>query len=272
MTRRSRLAALASFVVWAAAGCASKRPEKTEAPPGPPTAAAAGELFRDPFSEYPDGLITNEFAHWNPGDGRAKDSALWELTSGSLFAQGGAGWSGVPDDGAPDPASASGNDSCVFRMTTTRADFGDVAVELELLNQGLLTSKRTPQVDWDGVHVFLRYQTEYNLYYASVNRRDNHVVIKKKIPGGPSNGGTYYNIGSEGRYDVPYGAWQAVRATVRNRPDGSVLIELYADGKRVVSATDDGAVGGPPITHAGKVGIRADNANIKIKNFVVTAL
>jgi hypothetical protein len=257
-----------------ALACARGRtpPERSRPAEGSTAPAPSTGPFSDAFSEYPDGLLTNEWAHWNPDDPRAKTNPNWEMTSGSLFAKGGAGWSGAPDDKDPGPESRSGNGSSVFRLTTQRADFGNVAVSFELLNQGLTETRRTPKVDWDGVHVFLRYRSQYELYYASVNRRDNAVIIKKKTPGGPSNGGTYHNMTQEGRYEVPYGRWQAVRATVRDNADGSVSIDLYADGKLLVSATDDGKIGGPPLRGAGKTGIRGDNADIKIKDFHVDPL
>jgi len=236
------------------------------------TTSSATTLMSDSFSEYPDGLITNEYTYWNPTDPTAKQSSTWEMTSGSLFAQGGAGWSGVPNAGAPNALSTTANNSSVFRLTTKQANFGDVKVDFDLLNQGLSSNSTTPAVDWDGVHVFLRYQSEYNLYYASINRRDNTVVIKKKIPGGPSNNGTYYLLNSNTPHTVPYGTWQHATATVKNNADGSVTINLYANGTLVSTATDNGTIGGAPIRNAGKTGIRGDNANIKFKNFTVSAL
>lgn len=82
----------------------------------------------------------------------------------------------------------------------------------------------SPAVDWDGVHVFLRYQSQYRLDYASVNRRDGTAVTKKKRPGGPSNGGTYYTLGAEVAHAVPYGRRQDVCATVENEEDSAVSI------------------------------------------------
>ena len=218
------------------------------------------------------GLVTNEFAYWRPKSRGAVVSPDWELTSGSLFARQGAGWTGVPDDRAPNADSSSGTNSAVFRLTTVRDDFHDVAVDLKLRNDGLGQTASTPAVAWDGIHVFLRYQNQRHLYYASINRRDDKVVIKKKIPGGPSNGGTYYSLTPESPYPAPYHEWQAVRATVRDNPDGSVAIALYAGGRLLVSAVDDGSVGGPPIRHPGKVGLRGDNADFSFSGFTVTPL
>ncbi len=244
-------------------------PSPTPAPSPTPTPSPT-TLLSDTFS-LPDGLITNEFAYWNPSLPTARLSPTWEMTSGSLFVRGGAAWTGVPDAIAPDATSSTGTNSAVFRLTTRRSDFGDVAVRLALRNDGLSTTASTPATAWDGVHVWLRYQSEESLYYASVNRRDNTVVIKKKVPGGPSNGGTYYQL-AQGTLAVPYGAWQQVRATVRNEPGGAVTIQLYQNDRLLVSATDNGSIGGPPITAAGKVGIRGDNANFQFDDLTVEAL
>lgn len=232
---------------------------------------AAEILLQDNFT-YPDGLITNEYAFWNPNDTTAIRSPIWDSDSGSFFASGGAGWTGVPNNIGPNRLSTNGNNSSVFRLNTKRTDFENVSVEFDLLNQGLNTSPTTPAVSWDGLHIWLRYQSEYYLYYASINRRDNTVVIKKKIPGGPSNGGTYYELTKYVPHAVPYGTWHHVRATALTNPDGSVTISLYDGGTLLVRATDDGTIAGPPIKGPGRVGIRGDNANLKFDNFLVTKL
>jgi hypothetical protein len=128
----------------------------------------------------------------------------------------------------------------------------------------------TPPVAWDGVHVFLRYQDEESLYYASVDRRDGTTAIKKKIRGGPSNGGTYVDLAT-GHHSVPPNVWEHVRATVASTNDGGVAIKLFVDAVLVASAVDSG-VGGPAIVRAGKVGIRGDNAEFEVDGFRVTVL
>lgn len=227
-------------------------------------------LFHTGF-RGPDGLITNEFAHWNPARAEAVASTAWEMTSGSLFRRDGTAWSGLPDDRTPNARSSDGTHSAVFRLVTRRRGFGDVAVSFRLRNDGLSSTGETPPVAWDGVHVFLRYQSQYELYYASVNRRDDRVVIKKKCRGGPSNGGTYYPLAASASRPVPYRRWQTVRATVRTLADRSVAITLAADGHRVAAAVDRG-VGCAAITHPGGVGIRGDNADFRFDDFSVTGL
>jgi hypothetical protein len=235
--------------------------------------AAGSILFLDSFS-VGDGLITNEYAHWNAGSGSAKISPNWDMTSGSLFASGGAAWSGNVDNAVPNATSSNGTNSAIFRLNTKRFDYKDVKVSFNLLVNSLHTTASTPQVDWDGIHIFLRYQSEYSLYYASVNRRDGHVLIKKKCPGGASNGGTYYTISPEvtGK-PIPFGSWQSVAATIKTNPDNSVTIRVYREGIEITSATDTGAGNGcSPIRNAGATGIRGDNTNFKFDNFTVESL
>jgi hypothetical protein len=235
------------------------------------TQAAGPILFLDSFG-YATGLVTNEFAYWNAGNASAKTNASWELTSGSLFAQNGTGWSGAPDDVSPNATSSNGTNSAIFRLNTKRFDFGDVKVSLRLLNNSLTTTGSTPAVDWDGIHIFLRYQSQYNLYYASVNRRDGHVVIKKKCVGGSDNGGTYFELGSElPNHFIPFGSWQNVAASVQNGSGNTVIIKLYREGVELQSVTDSG-VGCATIRNAGATGIRGDNDNFLFDDFTVESL
>ncbi len=248
-------------------------PPTTTAPPSTTTTApplSGSPLFVDQFSQ-PDGLITNEYAYYDPGESDAVASPRWQLDSGSLFALGNTGWSGIPDDRVPNAKSTNGTDSAIFRLVTRQSNFADVAVSLRLDNQGLVTTPSTPAVDWDGIHIFLRYQSEFSLYYASINRRDGTAVIKKKVPGGPDNGGTYYELTSYVSHAVPYNTWQSIKATVRTNADGSVTIDLYSGGQLVVEGVDTG-IGGPPITSAGRVGIRGDNCNFRFDDFRVDPL
>lgn len=238
----------------------------TEPPPSGST------LFLDRF-EYPDGLITNEFALWNPTSPEARISPFWEMTAGSLFAQGGSGWTGVPDgctDSSPDSDPCTASD--VFRLNTTDYDFGNVTVSLDLRSNYLTSSALTPAVAWDGVHVWLHYQSEYNLYYASFQRRDGRIVIKKKCVGGDDNGGTYYElgVGEVTGYPIPFGQWRHIAAKIQDNPDGTVTITMYSEGTQLLTATDDG-VGCAPITAPGAVGIRGDNDDFNFDNFLVTA-
>jgi hypothetical protein len=258
---------------------AAKKPPKQK-PPAPtgevtapaPAPATGSSLFREEF-DYPDGLVTNEYSTWNAASAAASVSPIWEMTSGSLFAQNGTGWTGKPDGCS---TSSSDSEPCtasdVFRLNTKRHDFGNVTVSLDLRNNALTSSSRTPEVAWDGVHVWLHYQSEYKLYYASFNRRDGHIVIKKKCEGGSENGGTYYELGSgeASGYPIPFGTWQHLAASIQDNADGSVTITMWRNGTKVLAATDSGT-GCAPITATGSVGVRGDNADFNIDNFVVTA-
>lgn len=233
--------------------------------------ASGGALLQDSFN-YPDGLITNEYSFWNPTSSSATKSSVWEMTSGSLFAQNGTGWTGVPDGCSTSSTFSSPcTASDVFRLNSVEHDFGNVTISLDLLNNYLTSSNRTPAEAWDGVHVWLHYQSEYNLYYASFNRRDGRIVIKKKCLGGSENGGTYYELGQGevAGYAIPFGSWQHLAASIQDNADGSVTITMYRGGVKLLAATDSG-VGCAPITAVGGVGIRGDNDNFNFDNFTVT--
>lgn len=228
--------------------------------------------FTDSFTQ-PDGLITNEWEHRHPGDPAAVVSPKWHMTSGSLFASGNAGWTGVPDRGVtPNATSSNANNSSVFRLITRRADFYNTDVAFDLFNMGMTSFPTLPAVATDGVHVQTRYVSQYYLYVVSINRRDNTAVIKKKVPGGPSNGGTYYNISAYRSFAIPYNQRQSVRVITEDNADGSVSIQAYINGVLVVGGVDTGAVGGAPIRRAGKIGLRGDNTEFKVDDFTIMDL
>lgn len=199
-------------------------------------------------------LITNEFAYFNPNDSNAVKSSLYEMTSGSVFEKNGKMWTGKIDNIAPNATSSNGTNSAVFRMTTKKSDYKDIKVSLNLEPLGFTTTPTTPAVAWDGAHIFLRYVSQYSLYYASVCRRDGKIVIKKKVPGGPSNNGTYHTISPE----ITAPLTKLLTATIKTLPNQTVQIQiLNPEGTVLVTAIDSG-VGGPPIL-AGKTGLRLDN-------------
>ncbi|MBB4760828.1 hypothetical protein ACFQFC_32250 [Amorphoplanes digitatis] len=235
------------------------------------SAGTRGAPFR-PSLGRKSGLVTNSYAYRNPRDRNARRSAVWEVTAGSLFAAGDSGDTGKIDDGAPGRRSDRFTGSAVFRMNTRRADFGDVEVAFDLNIAGQGSTSYTPAISYDGVHIWLRHRTQYHLYAVSVARRDGKVLIKKKCPGGPSNGGTYYVLGAQvPGYPILRNTWRPVSATVRNNPDGSVTVAGFIDGEPVVSAVDTG-VGCAPITQVAAVGIRGDNTRFRFADFTVTQL
>jgi len=215
-------------------------------------------------------LVTNEYAYWNPSLSDAVRSPVWEMNSGSLFAHrttaGPAFWTGRVDDRAPNRLSSNGTNAAVFRLTTLRSNFRNVNVRMRLYVNGMSATASTPPTDWDGVHLFLRYQAEDSLYYASVARRDGHIVLKKKCRGGPSNGGTYHTLAEKSGYRIPVRKWRYVSAGATTVVGGKVRLSL-AIGDRVVLTALDSGVGCAPIRTMGKLGVRGDNTNFYFQQF-----
>ena len=141
-------------------------------------------------------------------------------------------------------------------------------VRFDLDVAGLTTTGRTPAQAYDGVHVFLRYQSDQWLYAVSVLRRDGQVAIKKKVPGGPANGGEYATL-AVARYSLPLQTWNAVEVTAVDAP-GGVQLALRVNGRLLLQATDSGTLGAP-IGAAGRVGIRGDNASFRFRGFSATS-
>jgi Domain of Unknown Function (DUF1080) len=207
------------------------------------------------------GLVTNEFAYFNPDHAGARLSTDWTVTSGSLFARGGAGWTGVPDRKAPDAGSQAGTDSAVFRLRSRLADFGNVSVSFDLKLLRLLTTAGTPAQDYDGVHVWLHYQSPDGLYYVSVSRRDGRIVIGKKLAG------RYTKLSLRDGHRFPLGRWQRVETTIVT-DNGGVTIRVLLNGKLVERVTDEGK-GGPVLTAPGRIGLRGDNAEFEFRHLAV---
>ena len=256
--------------------------------------AAASKLIKS-FHPARDGLLTNEYAFWNPGDARAVVSGDWDMTSGSLFGRGGAFWTGRPDDCEPDSRSAVCTDSDVFRLNTKQKFSGNLRVSLALMQLENIRNSNCNDNDtcWHGTHVWLRYQNEFNLYYASINRADGHAVIKRKVPCGTDNDGTYFVLGSYVPHTFRTNAWSYYQVTIQTNLDRSVTIKLYdtavSTTKPVTTGTDRGGTNPKwssscstpgrynsakytPITQAGAVGIRGDYANFVFRDFSVSKL
>ncbi len=207
-----------------------------------------------------DELITNEYAHWNPSDPARVESAVWDMTSGSLFRRDNAGWTGTPDGIDPNATSSNGNNSNVFRMHTRRDDMKDIRIYVKVRNNGIGAGTGAAT---DGIHIWFRYIDETMLYVASINRRDNTLVIKKKLTGGPSpeNGGTYYTLASTA-YVYPVGTWQEFVITVNGT--SSPVITVSKDGSTLLTVTDTTGTGGAVISAPGSIGIRGDYTDMDI--------
>jgi hypothetical protein len=227
-------------------------------------------LLVDDFNQ-PNGLVTNEFAYFNPGNRAAVRSPIWLVTSGSLYARDGSGWTGVPDVGQTGPKSANATDSSVFRAVTRRADFQNVTVSFGLLVQRFLSAQNGPTPGWEGVHVFLGYQSPIRLYVVSVDRSDGVIVVKKKVPGGPApvDGGTYYTLASARGTNFS-GRWEQVQVSLVNNGTEGVAIRLWLDGRLRLQATDNGVGDVPPITQPGRVGLRGDYTEFEFRHFTVS--
>lgn len=238
--------------------------------PGQPAPRLGRVLFAPSFSAR-NRLVTNDFAYFNPDSPDAVTSKDWIVTSGSLFAADGAGWTGRPDSRRPNARSSNGTGSATFRLVTRRRSFRNVAVIFDLRTQRLLAAAGNPAHSWDGVHLFLRYQSQHSLYVLSINRRDGIVAVKKKRPGGSANGGTYYTLGPPATYRPPLGRWQHIMATIRTNADGTVTIGAYAEGRLILMATDAG-IGGAPLDQPGAIGIRGDNTEFRFAHLDVRAI
>jgi len=197
----------------------------------------------------------------------ARRSAQWLVTSGSLFNDHGAGWTGPIDGQRPDANSARTTDSAVFRAVTQRRDFGNVTVRFELNVARTGTTERTGTHAYDGVHVFLRYQSPQQLYAVSVDRRDSTVAIKVKTPGGPSDGGDYATL-AQAPFHFRDGQWVREKVVVTNVA-GGVRISLWTDGVQLLSTTDRNP-GDAALTRAGRVGLRGDNTEFRFRDFTVS--
>lgn len=224
-----------------------------------------------------DRLVTNEYATYNPGAADAVRDDVWEMGSGSLFVRDGVGWSGAPTVGAVDARSAAGTNSGVFRMVSRRADFGDIALSARLRIVGMTAGDEAdqPRSDWDGVHLWVRHVSEEEVYIASVARRDGSVAIKRKLPGGPSNGGTYTTL-AQTSHPFPLEEWHDVEARVR-AVEGGQRIALIVDGEEILHVVDSGqvtegqTVEGRPVSEPGAVGVRADNTELELQDVEVRA-
>lgn len=158
--------------------------------------------------------------------------------------------------------------SAVFRMVSVDRSFGDIVVDVELRIDELVQTERTRAQAYDGVHVWVRYRSDRELYAVSMDRRDGTMVIKKKCSGGTDNGGTYYDLTAPvHNASIPFRQWEHVTVTVRDLADGSVSIDADRDGM-TIKAVDKG-MGCAALTGDGGVGIRGDNADFRLSSIVV---
>jgi hypothetical protein len=218
---------------------------------------ATGVLFSDDF-DRPNGLISNEFAFLNPTSTIAVISPTWIVSGGSLFVSSGMAWTGIPDNVAPNAGSTNGTGSATLRVLSRVGSLGDITVSFGLTNLGFVTTPTTPAQSFDGVNLELRYESEQSYYYAAVNRRDNTVALKKV------SAGTTTALASAA-FTVPLNTQQDVQVSVHNNSGGSVTLMLSINGSQLINITDSAT----PLTAAGAVGFRGNNADFEIADFVV---
>lgn len=242
-------------------------------------------LFEDYFLD-PDGLLTNEYAHHNPADLQAILSESWVMTSGSVFTQDQTAWTGILDSCSPDPLSSICTNSNVFRLWTRQKFEGNINVTFRLRQNGSTSNSES----WHGTHIILRQQNPYNFYSLSINRVDENIVIKRKVPCGPSNQGTYFNISNFVSHEWDPNVWNKYMVSIKTEASGNVWLGIYDNSHEppelLVSGIDVGGTNGnwrsdcqtegaypnsaySPITESGHIGVRGDFVNFNFDDFKV---
>ena len=196
-------------------------------------------------------------------------SSIWEGDFGTISRQGNWEYSEKPSDWI---------NKYFFCFNTLTRSIGDAAVQWQY-KSAAYGQDGYPVERSDAVDVWLRYQTQYNLYVFQFDRTDTCFQTKRKISAqgwtGPANdvanSGVYYTLTTDVSQPV-FGAgqhcitWQGVqnllpaaekakprfpglahnsstiydfKTTVKNLPDGSVQIQAYRARVLVYSATDN---------------------------------
>lgn len=250
----------------------------TNLPLAEPTTPVPKTLFFDALSS-PDGIVTNEYSHYNSTGLCPHTSAVWEMTSGTLLIKNGAGYSGVPTDEATAVCESSQQtDSATFRLNTKANNFRNVklSVDYQAVKHG---GASVATSTYDGMHIWVGYQNEYALYAVSVFRWDGVVVIKKKVPvqvancTDVSNDGCYYNLSSSLKQPATVFAanvWHHADIDYSADDNGYTTINLVIDGRQITKVVDKNNHG--PAYPSGAVGVRGDNTEFYFKNFKVTNL
>lgn len=212
------------------------------------------------------GLVTNEFAVRHSEEEGAVVSPDWAATSGSLFHDGGCGWSGPIDGNSPDAGSTSATGSAVLRVLSQRKDFNRFAMNCELWADVPTETERTPEQDYDGVHFLFGYRSPDDLYAVTVIRRSGTIVWKRKAPRG-SGPGVYRTIATA-PLPATTRTWTGFEVSV-GVDDDSVSLAVQQDGELVLGAVDHGAFKSPPQLQPGPVGWRGDNTEFWFRGMSV---
>lgn len=119
----------------------------------------------------------------------------------------------------------------------------------------------------ESVDIGLRRRAPSYLY--DIGLRGGVATIKKELPGGPT-GSVFYDLTAP--VAAPGTPRERVRATAVDQADGSVRLSVYAGGRLLLTAVDDGSVGGPAIRGAGAVAISGDQASAPFDALDIAAL
>lgn len=229
-------------------------------------ASAQATTFTSDSFNYTDGLITNGWAYNHTG---GYESPIWEVSSGSLFASNGWGWTGVPDACATDIDSNPCTYSSVFRAYTDWSGAPVTSIVNVTVKPYKWTNFNQTTAD-HGIKVWNRFQDQgHQLYVALVDGQDGRTYLKKKCAGGTVNGGTYYTLAD----DTTASEWimdtvHTARFVVTKLTNGNEYLKLFRDGVLEMTAMDNG-IGCVPLSFGG-AGMRSDDAEFYFDNFVVS--
>jgi hypothetical protein len=223
-------------------------------------------LLREDFSGDNRLLLTSPVRPEYCADGRDK----WQVTNGSLFIHDGAGYSGVPTERQSKTTCPTPGDGGSYRFRMHSAETftdGRLSLDYKLAARG-----EGKVYSYDGLHLWIRHESEHALYAVSIGRWDGRFVIKKKLPlteqkcADPSNEGCYSELAPPVVRPglITADAWRHAEVRTYGTDDG-LAITLYIDGQKILDVIDDGRTAGRIIPR-GAIGIRGDNTEFYIKN------
>jgi len=236
----------------------------TATPTPTPTPSSGPIIVQDDFNSYTNGQIITDYTTYlstpfpNGGtSGPGNPSSLWEADTGKFVADNGWGYSGKPNEWG---------DRWFFRTNTRNFDIGDATINWKYRSAPYGQDGYAVESS-DAVDLWLRYQTQYNLYVLQFDRTNNAVVAKRKVPAtgwtGPSNlisnKGVYYSLVTDDEQPIWGAGKQAItwgghslpnlahdsttiynfKAKETNKPGGTVQIQLWRDDILIASWLDN---------------------------------
>jgi len=151
----------------------------------------------------------------------------WTVTSGNWNAKGAYAVTSAP----------------TFRAHTVKRRYGNVSLSVRFRINRYEGDDRA----WDGVHFGFRYQSQDDLYYVSVARRDGNLVVKRKL-------GSRYQQLAALPHAVALGRWHHAHIEVRSNRTGPVGITVEVDD--VVLRVNDRQPG--RLRNPGRISVRSD--------------